>query len=327
MSRFGGGVPLNRTHVGDARELIARVPDDSVDLAVWSPPYFVGKEYEQYLDVAGWEHLLRDVLQAHARILKPGGFAVLNVADILAYPDPALPRFPADVVGAKQCPVTREDVAAAAAAHPHLSHRQLGEMLGCSEQTIARRMSVNNARGGRRGVQTRVRTMPGMLEAHALDVGLPLYDRRVWVKDPAWKSSKWHANSYRSVDEVEHLLVFWRPGVTTVDRKRLTAQEWVEWGSRGAWHIRSVGRNDTHEARFPLELPMRFIQLLSAPGDLVLDPFMGSGTTAVAALRLGRRYLGFELLPQYADQANEAAGLEARRILGQGGATPRTSAT
>lgn len=54
-----------------------------------------------------------------------------------------------------------------------------------------------------------------------------------------------------------------------------------------------------HSAAYPVELPSWFIRLFTQPGDLVLDPFMGSGTTAVAAKALGRHYLGVELLPEH----------------------------
>ncbi len=64
--------------------------------------------------------------------------------------------------------------------------------------------------------------------------------------------------------------------------------------------------NKSHSAAFPEALPAWFIQLFTKPGDVVLDPFLGSGTTAVAAARLERRYLGIELNPDYIAQARQA---------------------
>lgn len=61
--------------------------------------------------------------------------------------------------------------------------------------------------------------------------------------------------------------------------------------------------NDVHESQFPLELPRRVIRLLSAPGDLILDCFVGSGTTAVAAIHEKRRFLGFDIMPKYVELA------------------------
>src|SRR5205807_1100904 len=110
--------------------------------------------------------------------------------------------------------------------------------------------------------------------------------------------------SYRSVDEFEYLFFFWKPGETVVDRDRLAPGEWVEWGSRGVWRIPSVRANDDHEAKFPIELPRRVIRLLTAPRDTVLDCFMGSGTTAIAAIQEDRNYIGIELAEEYVKKAN-----------------------
>jgi len=52
-----------------------------------------------------------------------------------------------------------------------------------------------------------------------------------------------------------------------------------------------------------LELPKRLIELYSFEGDVVLDPFCGSGTTCVAALELNRRYVGFDISPEYCELA------------------------
>ncbi len=60
-----------------------------------------------------------------------------------------------------------------------------------------------------------------------------------------------------------------------------------------------------HPAPFPIELPRRLIELYTYEGDVVLDPFMGSGTTAVAALRTGRHFVGFETDGSYVARANE----------------------
>jgi site-specific DNA-methyltransferase (adenine-specific) len=71
-------------------------------------------------------------------------------------------------------------------------------------------------------------------------------------------------------------------------------------------HLATETGNRNHSATFPLELPKWFIQLFSQEGDWVLDPFLGSGTTAMAAKMLGRHYLGIELLPEYVKVAEHA---------------------
>ena len=132
-----------------------------------------------------------------------------------------------------------------------------------------------------------------------MDAGLYMYDRRIWVKDPAWANCRWTSNSYRSVDEFEYLYVFWKPGETKINKKRLSNTEWSEWGCRALWNIHSVRKNDDHEAKFPIELPRRAIKMLTDEGDVVLDCFMGSGSTALAAIDEKRHYIGIELKPEY----------------------------
>ncbi len=285
----------NDIYEGDARLLLTEVMPASIALSFWSPPYFVGKSYETHLDFEQWSLLLKETIGAHYDVTKAGGFIGINIADILAFEDPHMPRIQADNVSGKKVKITREQVIAAKAANPTLSKYELAELLGCSEQTIDRRLKNNNVRGGKYAPQTRIKLVAGMVEEWATDAGFYLYDRRVWVKDPSWENSRWHSLSYRSVDEFEHVLVFWKPGITVVDRNRLDADEWADWGSRGVWYIPSVRSNRTHESQFPLELPRRIIRLLTEPDDLVLDCFVGSGTTAIAAKMEGRRYMGFDL--------------------------------
>jgi len=63
--------------------------------------------------------------------------------------------------------------------------------------------------------------------------------------------------------------------------------------------------NRNHSATFPVSLPEWFIKLFTDEGDIVLDPFLGSGTTAVAAQRLGRKYIGIEIFEEYREIAQE----------------------
>jgi DNA modification methylase len=290
-------------HQGDARTQLLEIEPNSVALSVWSPPYYVGKEYEADLTYEEWQNLLLTVIRHHFPIVKPGGFLAINIADILVFKDVTMPRIQAEVVSRRQSPVTREDVLAAQKRHPELNRYQLAKLLGCSEQTIDRRLHGNNIRGGKSEAQTRVKIVGGMIEEWALAAGFYPYDRRIWVKDAAWENSRWASLSYRSVDEFEYIYIFWKPGITKIDRERLTAKEWRDWGSRAVWFFPSVRSNDDHEAKFPLELPRRVIRLFTEPGDIVLDCFMGSGTTAIAAIREDRHYIGIELSENYVDLA------------------------
>lgn len=68
-------------------------------------------------------------------------------------------------------------------------------------------------------------------------------------------------------------------------------------------HFATECGNKNHPAAFPMELPTWFIHLFTKPGDVVLDPFLGSGTTALAANHIERQYIGIEILPQYCQMA------------------------
>ena len=83
-------------------------------------------------------------------------------------------------------------------------------------------------------------------------------------------------------------------------------------------HMATECANKGHSATFPVSLPAWFIQLLTRPGDAVLDPFMGSGTTAVACLRNQRHFVGFELNPAFCKLAEQ-------RLVGE--APPSKNAT
>jgi site-specific DNA-methyltransferase (adenine-specific) len=286
-------------YLGDARELLDRIAPDSIALSIWSPPYFVGKSYERDLSFDGWRSLLQTVIAKHSRLLRPGGFLVVNIADILCFPDPSIPKIQAENFNGNRLPVTREDVMRVFRKHPGYDRYQVAAALGVSEQTVDRRMKDNNIRGGKYSQQTRVKLVGNIIEEASYAAELYLYDRRVWVKDPCWANSRWHTNSYRAVDEFEYLCFFWKPGITQVKRDRLRPEEWSEWGSRAVWNIASVRSNNDHEAKFPVELPRRVIRLLTDREDTVLDCFVGSGSTAVAAIEEGRHYIGFDNQPAY----------------------------
>lgn len=291
----------DKIYCGEAEMLMQQIEPDSIAVSVWSPPYHVGKNYESDQSYEEWLTMLENVIKLHYTVLKPGGFLAINIGDILCFPDVNMPRIQANNVSMRKCSITEDDVLRAQAEHPDYNRHQLAKLLGCSEQTVDRRLHGNNIRGGKYNTQTRVKIVGGLLEEMTLSAGLYPYDRRVWVKDAAWANSNWTTNSYRAVDEFEYLYIFWKPGITKVDRNRLSREEWSEWGSRAVWNIRSVQRNDDHEAKFPLELPRRAIKLFSDEGDTILDCFMGSGTSALAAIKEKRHYIGIDKEQQYVD--------------------------
>lgn len=94
-------------------------------------------------------------------------------------------------------------------------------------------------------------------------------------------------------------------------KSKLDKFEWREYINT-IWQF-PVEKNRKHPAPFPVELPLRLIKLFSFYDDVILDPFMGSGTTAVAAKQVGRHYIGYELSNDYITLANSR--LDQRNLL------------
>lgn len=299
-------VEANNIYLGDSCELLKEIEANSVSLSFWSPPYFLGKEYEEGESYESWQSMLKAVITEHFRILKPGGFLVINIADILSFEDKKMPKIMGLNPSNRKCAVTREMVIKAKEEHPDFNRDQLAALLNCSEQTIDRRLNGNNIRGGRYATGTHVKLVGGNLEQYAYDAGLFLYDKRIWKKDPAWANCKWTTNTLKAVSETEDLYIFWKAGEYVVNRDRLTPQEWKDWGYRQIWEISSVRANDVHPAMFPLTLAARVVKLYTDEGDIVLDPFLGSGTTAIAAIKLNRKFIGIEKMKKYYDVADKA---------------------
>jgi DNA modification methylase len=109
--------------------------------------------------------------------------------------------------------------------------------------------------------------------------------------------------------DYEFILLFRRHGrPERIDRKRkqesaMTPEEWNTYFS-GHWNFPGQ-RQNRHLAAFPEELPKRLIQMLNFFGETVLDPFLGSGTSSVAAAHLGRDSVGYEINPDYGSVIGE----------------------
>ena len=112
--------------------------------------------------------------------------------------------------------------------------------------------------------------------------------------------------------DYEFILLFRKAGKAPTpdpERKeasRMTAEEWNSYFS-GHWNFPGE-RQDKHLAAFPEELPRRLIKMFSMSGETVLDPFLGSGTTSVAAARLERRSIGYEINEDFAPLIRERLG-------------------
>jgi DNA modification methylase len=115
----------------------------------------------------------------------------------------------------------------------------------------------------------------------------------------AW-GSYLKADAVYTIPNFHMLYVFYKVSERKVGiETTITKEEFVEW-TRGYWRINySGGGERLHPAQFPLSIPVRCMKLFGHQNDLVLDPFMGSGTTGSAAYKLQRDFVGIELSPIY----------------------------
>lgn len=180
------------------------------------------------------------------------------------------------------------------------------------------RMAVNIANLGRKPYRSLSADVIGILQD---DLGMLLRGEVIWQKARgAGGSCAW--GSFRSPqnpvlrDVTERVVIASKgrfdraikrseresaglPSEPTID-----TDEFLE-ATLDVWEIRSErAKSVGHPAPFPVELPFRLIELYTYRGDLVLDPFVGSGTTAVAAARAGRHYVGFDTEAKYITLAN-----------------------
>jgi modification methylase len=144
------------------------------------------------------------------------------------------------------------------------------------------------------------------------DIGFLMRGEIIWRKGKAASGStawgSWLSATNPVLRDVhEYCLVFNKGRFDRVRRGKSTIskQEFLD-ATLSVWDLQPESANRVgHPAPFPVTLPRRFIELFTYEGDLVLDPFLGSGTTAVAAIETGRHYAGYETDPGYADMAEE----------------------
>ncbi len=235
---------VNVIHNADSRNM-EHLPDESVHLMITSPPYNVGKEYDDDLSLTEYRKLLAEVIAETYRTLVVGGRACINIANVGRTPYIPL--------------------------HAHI----IEIALGC---------------------------------------GFHMRGEIIWDKGASAGSScawgSWKSSSNPVLRDVhEYILVFSKGSFkrrTKDDGKGIDSigrDDFLEF-TRSVWQFPAASaRQAKHPAPFPVELPRRLIHLYSFENDLVLDPFMGSGTTAEAAVLAGRRYVGYDIDSQYVQQA------------------------
>ncbi|MCO5210758.1 MAG: site-specific DNA-methyltransferase [Caldilinea sp.] len=240
----GDGAPLaswaDRIY-GQSSTAMTMVPDNSVGLAFTSPPYNVGKEYDEDLSFDAYLQLIEEVAREVYRVLVPGGRFVVNIANLGR--KPYIPLH----------------------AHFYRVHMEAGFLpMGEIIWQKAKGASGNCAWG-------------------------------------SWQSAK----APRLRDIHEYLLVFAKGSFSRPDRGEsdIERDEFMA-ATLSIWDIPpESAKRVGHPAPFPVELAERVIHLYSYTGDVVLDPFAGSGTTCVAAASHGRHWVGFEIDPEYCARA------------------------
>jgi len=147
-----------------------------------------------------------------------------------------------------------------------------------------------------------------------LEVGFIMRGEIIWVKKgggaPSTAWGTWCSPQNPVLrDEHEYILVFSKDTLTRPQiegrKATLTREEFLEY-TRSVWYIApESAKRVNHPAPFPEELPYRLIKLYTYTGEVVLDPFMGSGTTAVASLKTGRFFIGYEINSDYVEVAKK----------------------
>ena len=220
-------------------------------LAVTSPPYGVGKEYEE----KGIEAWLATIRPAVAQICRVSEAVVWNIGDLYATGSQFIePTFAFSILMFKEQGL-----------HPMWIRIWL-------------KQGMNFGVGPYHLVSHKPVQQYEYLAAFGQDAGA------VTLEDLA---------------DFEYLLAFSRGREKFV--KRLAPAQRKQWGYAGVWPMKTVTANKEHPAMFPAELPRRALMMHTDPGDLVFDPFMGSGTTLIAAEQLQRWCVGMEREPRYVD--------------------------
>jgi len=129
-----------------------------------------------------------------------------------------------------------------------------------------------------------------------------IWDKQNTTAQTAWGS--WLSPNCPSIrDSHEYILVFRKKGHRK-GKSDITKKEFLEY-TKSIWKVTSETKMRLHPAPFPVELAKRIIKLYSFIGEVVLDPFIGSGTTAIACVMLNRKFVGCEISPEYVRMAKE----------------------
>jgi len=151
-----------------------------------------------------------------------------------------------------------------------------------------------------------------------IEIGFNMRGEIIWNKaasaSPSTAWGSWMSASNPTLRDIHEYILVFSKGDYKRDRKKaekeyrentISRDDFMEW-TKSIWTFNAESaRRIGHPAPFPIDLPHRLIQLYSFTNDIILDPFMGSGTTAIAALKGNRKYVGFDTSQEYVDLAEK----------------------
>jgi len=246
-------------HLGDARDL-AWVKDNSVHLIVTSPPYWTLKEYEHGAGQMGEIEEYQEFLGELDKVWRECKRVLVPGGRICC------------VVGDVCIPRKRSGRHRVIPLHSDIQVRTMGLGLDCLTPILWHKISngMTEAKGNGSGFYGKP-YQPGAVVKN--DVEYILFMRK--------------GGDYRTTSMLQKALSV------------LTKEEMQGW-FRSFWtDIKGASTRDGHPAPYPVELAERLIRMFSFAGDTVLDPFLGTGSTSIAAIRAGRNSIGNEIEPKY----------------------------
>lgn len=142
-----------------------------------------------------------------------------------------------------------------------------------------------------------------------IEIGFNMRGEIIWNKaasaSPSTAWGSWQSAANPILRDIHEYILIFSKGDYKRERKEkentISKEQFMEW-TKSIWTMNAESaKRIGHPAPFPEELPYRLIQLYSFKDDIVLDPFMGSGTTAIAALKSERKFVGYEISQQYVE--------------------------
>lgn len=260
----------NKILLGDCAEMLKSLPNDSVDLIFTSPPY-ADQRKKTYGGIDPDEYVAWFMPRADQffRVLKPTGTFILNIKE--------------RVVGGERHTYVIELI---------LEMRKRGWLW--TEEFIWHK---KNSYPGK--WPNRFRDSWERLIQFNKDRVFHMYQEAVMVPVGEWAKSRLATLSEtdKRRDESRVGSGFGKNVSNWIGRSMVYPTNVI--------HLATECSNRNHSAAFPIELPTWFIKLFTQPGDVVLDPFIGSGTTALAAVKLGRIYVGIDTNPEYVELSRQ----------------------